>query len=111
MDAYLIELRSLGGLSGSPVFLHLSGPRSKKNSDKFFVIEPHAFYLLGLVNGHWNLDPATKEVISEDYQINNREKINTGIGIVVPAIKILETLNHPIVCQERGLIMQNYKDK
>jgi len=111
MDAYLIELRSLGGLSGSPVFLHLSGNRVMKDGGNVTRVGHRGFYLLGVLHGHWDLDSAIQDVITEDYQINDREKINTGIGIAIPAIKILETLNQPIVAQQREQIMQDIRIK
>ena len=93
MDAYLIELRSLGGLSGSPVFLHLYGTRRMKDGSNVMALGGHQFYLLGLLHGHWDLDSAIQDVITEDYQQEDKEKINTGIGISIPSIKILEALN------------------
>ena len=59
MDAYLIEARSIGGISGSPVFTHMEvrphttlalAPQRQllQRSEK-----PH--YLLGLVHGHYTI--------------------------------------------------------
>ena len=114
MDAYLIELRSLGGLSGSPVFLHLSDSRIMKSDDKNTIVRTmsggHKFYLLGLLHGHWDLESATQDVITEDYPQDNKEQINTGIGIAIPAIKILETLNQDIVQRQRqSIIIEHLK--
>ena len=109
MDAYLIELRSLGGLSGSPVFLHLFSNRIMKNGN--IRIGDRNFYLLGLLHGHWDLDSAIQDVITEDYQQENKEKINTGIGITIPSIKILEALNQTTLSNQREQIMQDIKNK
>jgi hypothetical protein len=52
VDAYLVEARSIGGLSGSPVFV--------MSRDKDF--KPNEIHLLGLVHGHYD--------ISEDVEID-----------------------------------------
>ena len=110
MDAYLIELRSLGGLSGSPVFLYLANPRIIKGNSTI-LHGGHQFYLLGLLHGHWDLHSATQDVVTEDYQQENKDKINTGIGIAVPAMKILETLNQPSLKEPRDKAIQEEKDR
>jgi len=70
MDAYLVEVVSLGGLSGSPVFVRKSGYRSGPMSFKFF--------LLGSIHAHWdeevekeasNEPKESLDVISEDKNI------------------------------------------
>jgi hypothetical protein len=57
--------------------------------------------LLGLVHGHFDLHlPDTDADIAET-DTTSRLLINSGIAIVVPAIKIIETLNHPTLLEER----------
>jgi hypothetical protein len=68
MDAYLIEARSLGGLSGSPAFVH----------------RVRSFHFLGLMHGHWDVP-------------DRQGAVNMGIAIVVPARKILEVLEQPLL--------------
>jgi hypothetical protein len=57
-DAYLVEVRSIGGLSGSPVFVrHTIGfpvQRTDGSSDMAFANGP-ATTLLGLMHGHWDI--------------------------------------------------------
>jgi hypothetical protein len=89
MEAYLVECRSIGGLSGSPVFLHSGAFRVVNNALKPVDI---SFYLLGLIHGHWDTDAVDVDAIED---ATNIEKINTGIAIIVPVDKILEVLNHP----------------
>lgn len=84
MRAILIEVRSIGGLSGSPVFVHMGGFRvhdgrpSFDNSDRPFL-------LCGLIHGHWD---ALNAEVDADILGTGNEKINTGIAIVVPADEI-----------------------
>lgn len=86
-DAYLIEARSLGGLSGSPAFVYpWRGDR---------------FYLLGLMHGHWDTLIEDPDVSMVQDAAGNVERVNVGIAIVVPAKKILEVLDHPELLAER----------
>src|SRR5260370_20532817 len=59
MDAYLVEMRSVGGISGSPVLTHMAiRPKVMlPKSDQFAKIErsPKTHYLLGLVQGHYTI--------------------------------------------------------
>jgi len=86
IEAYLIEARSIGGLSGSPVFVIVSlfGPA----------------YLLGLMHGHWDIAPDLKNdaVLMDDDTLG---KVNMGIAIVIPAKKILEVLQQPELIEMR----------
>jgi hypothetical protein len=51
-------------------------------------------YLLGLIHGHWDIPAEKTTDTTEDSKI--RAGVNVGIAMVVPAKKILETLN----CEE-----------
>jgi hypothetical protein len=86
MRAYLIESRSIGGLSGSPVFLNLGQVSVLNNQVKFMHGQLH--YLMGLVHGHY--DTLASEVASaETAQLDlANAKINAGIAIVVPVSDI-----------------------
>lgn len=83
MPCYLIELRSLEGLSGSPVFVYL---HDRILNGKVATIQGgQPFYLLGILHGHWNLK-------NTENPMDETGEINSGIGIVVSAIRIIETL-------------------
>lgn len=94
IEAYLIEARSIGGLSGSPAFVR-----------ETVALGLGRFYLLGLMHGHWDI-PADKK---NDFFVNKEilGTVNMGIAIVVPAKKILETLNNPDLIQQREEIEKN----
>ena len=105
IEAYLVEARSIGGLSGSPVFLHLSGMR--KGSLKLGV-EP--IYWLGLMHGHFDLmNTGVVDAITQDNLYNL--KINMGIAIVVPVAKILEVLNQDEFMEARKQASEAHKLK
>jgi len=83
LDAYLIEARSVGGLSGSPVFLNLGTSRYKKGQQVTSHRGP-IILLLGLIHGHFDV-PFAQVVADAESLGLTPEKINTGIAIVTPA--------------------------
>lgn len=89
MEAYLAEGRSIGGLSGSPVFVRntVKWPMhsSKGPTHLYGLGDGH---LLGLMHGHW-------EVPVSFSATEQAEAVNMGVSIIVPAKKILEVLYHP----------------
>ena len=90
MEAYLVEGRSIGGLSGSPVFVRntVKMPTQTAKGKPAFIAGLGQSHLLGLVHGHWDLPVSFSATERE-------EAVNMGVSIVVPAKKILETLHHP----------------
>ncbi len=90
IDAYLVEARSIGGLSGSPVFVYLGSMRTVGMSMQLGRAGP-LFYWLGLMHGHFDLAKLEGDALVEDSLTNL--KINIGIAIVIPVWKILEVLN------------------
>lgn len=95
IEAHLIEARSIGGLSGSPVFvrrtLHM-GFTDKVTKKYELLGGAGSFYLLGLMHGQWDIDP---KMINEPIITHVDGGVNVGIAIVVPARKILEVLHLP----------------
>ena len=96
MDAYLIEARSIGGLSGSPVFVNFGTIRGRRVS----VSGNPIYFLIGLMHGHYEADAAridTEElnpIVDDGFAPKN---VNMGIAIVVPVSKLMEMLNSPLV--------------
>lgn len=90
IEALLIEARSIGGLSGSPVVLYPSMFNfiARKLRDPNYSTKAAA--LIGLVHGHFDLP------LAEGFQESGSSAgVNSGIGVVVPVQKILDTLDHP----------------
>lgn len=93
IDAYLIEARSIGGLSGSPVVLNLGYVRSFGGAVKFRKSSNPAFYLMGAIHGHYDSNLGGIDGFpSVENSAPSNEIINTGIAIVVPFYKILEVI-------------------
>lgn len=92
IDAYLIEGRSIGGLSGSPAFVsetvRIAYPPPLAGKKQEFMWLPGQTYFLGLVRGHWDAPEEKGFAGLED-------RVNMGIALVVPAKKIREILDKP----------------
>jgi hypothetical protein len=92
-DAYLVEARSIGGISGSPVFVHLGSARQIGGSMMISSGGPQ-FLLLGLVHGHYDVEEAMVDEIGEDASSGlSTAKINSGIAIVIPIEKAFDLLD------------------
>ena len=101
MDAYLIEAKSIGGLSGSPVFAHMPPIRvqtfDETHKAKFFLPRM-SHYLLGMVQGHFVVENSEDAIVESDQRVG---QINTGIAVVVPVQSIIETVDHPALLAAR----------
>lgn len=100
IEAYLIEARSVGGLSGSPVFLDPGRFRLSKNGDtrEWRATGDPGGYLLGVMHGHWDAPKEAVEVDVEeapegDYFGMSKEYINMGIAVVTPIDKLLNLID------------------
>ena len=105
-DAYLAEVRSIGGLSGSPVWVAIdpgrpiSGPAS-------FRSPAWSFYLLGLIRGHWQKE----EDWLADFGNSEHESLNTGIAMVTPIQKALDIIDSETLVKERGRVDRERAEK
>ena len=121
--AYLIESRSIKGLSGSPVFTYRDsweGPQAGElsnmstysfttasrliNDTSVFTTGAPSYYWLGLVHGHWEAEVVRSDI--EDIDDGIKEYVNTGIAIVVPATDVWEVLDHPDFVEHRGYLAE-----
>jgi hypothetical protein len=100
-DVYLIEARSIGGISGSLVSVRpplCYGIETPKGTTAYFDASGD-FKLLGVMQGHWDIKES--EINNPKIEHDRKRGVNMGIGIVVPAIKILETINQPGLAELR----------
>lgn len=97
-EAFLVEVLSAGGISGSPAFVWLNPTRRPGfiNLPPIQIDEPLpldvAPRLLGLVSGHFDM----KQIFSFSHLYDaepDNYTANSGISIVVPAYDILRELN------------------
>ncbi len=89
LDAYLVEARSIGGLSGSPVFVN-AGASRQIGGNTVFAGGP-MFYLLGLMHGHYTVDVGKVGAAKTDDLSD--EAINMGIAVVLPVTRVLDVIN------------------
>jgi hypothetical protein len=80
--AFLIESRSVGGLSGSPVFASVGFWRHDEDGQLKLRTTFRSTYLIGLISGHWNAEAEIEGGIE-------REFVNMGIAKVTPMDKVL----------------------
>jgi hypothetical protein len=95
-DVYLVEAHSLGGVSGAPVFVRPTIDFKVTDSDgkeRNAFAAGLGFVLLGLMHGHWDIRES--EMNKAFFDHDRKRGVNMGIAIVVPAIKILETIYQP----------------
>jgi hypothetical protein len=85
MDAFLIEARSIGGLSGSPVFVHIGNVRVVEGQLK--TATKPVYYLAGLIHGHYD------QMMATGTSGGQRDSVNTDIAIVVPIENTLSFLD------------------
>jgi hypothetical protein len=93
MWGYLVELKSLGGLSGSPVFLQKT-IEGKVES-----------FLFGLMHGHFVVENP-EDAISVSGKDKPTGQINTGIGLVIPIERVLEVINQPKLVKQRKTVVE-----
>jgi hypothetical protein len=84
IEAFLVEARSIGGLSGSPVFVILEQMQLSKDGAGYGHVQ--RLYLLGLVHGHWDAEFSQSEVAASTK--SEREAFNMGIAMIIPAHQI-----------------------
>ena len=80
VDAYLIEARSIAGLSGSPVFIFpdlrsvlAKGLRGNMGQ---------GCALLGLMHGHFDIQNLNEDVVADEDAPTR--SVHTGVGVVIP---------------------------
>lgn len=112
IEAYLVESRSVGGLSGSPVFVDVGLVRGREeNRIRRRTGDSPAMYLMGVMQGHWaapieiprvnpkeetaNLETAdaanTQPPQLDSIDITS-EYVNMGIAVVTPIDKLFQLI-------------------
>lgn len=91
-DAYLAELRSIGGLSGSPVFVSPTGARS----DSFGRL-----FVLGLIRGHWDF----KQRGVVDFADDESRAVNMGIATITPIGEVIKLAKREDVTKHRKMMI------
>lgn len=109
---YIAEIRSLGGVSGSPAFVFLPSDREGFKGEfdphtTFIPLGGGEFYLLGIVIGHW--DDREVTIRSKDFVIDSNDVVNIGLGTILPVTHLLATLMHPSLVKNRQELDSEYQ--
>jgi hypothetical protein len=108
VEAHLIEAMSIGGLSGSPVFVNLGPVRIKNSSVVQTVGRPYLFF--GMIHGHFDVKNLNEDVVSDD-ETKSSKGLHTGIGVVIPARKIIETVFQPDQSEMRRKLIERHRNE
>lgn len=108
-DAYLIEARSISGLSGSPVFIR--APLFQVKNGTVVGSKGPQFYLLGLMHGHFDVKNLKDDIVLDSADDSEPRGVNTGIGVVIPVEKILETIYQPELVEMRKKAAKEHIEK
>lgn len=93
-EGYLVETRSIGGLSGSPVYVKRPDIVIEDEKVKFFSGD--MIYPLGILLGHHAVETREDEIPVPRVQgtkgapLERIEERNTGFGVVVPIERLTE---------------------
>jgi hypothetical protein len=112
--AYLVETRSLGGLSGSPVFLHLFPDRQRGDlrltgqqspDGDPTVIMP--YMLIGMVLGHHMSSEYLQDFAPREDSKWTDADMKSGLSVAMPVSEIIKFLFLPKLKQEREAAIEN----
>jgi hypothetical protein len=99
VEAFLVEMRSLSGFSGSPVFVYM-GPGTYRGNGTMMPIYSATIGLMGIDTGHKITTERPRN--RGDGSLTDLEvPMSTGISIVSPVWKIRNVLDEEILASER----------
>jgi hypothetical protein len=120
-DAFLIEVRSIDGLSGSPVCINLQGRRVPYTMPALPLPHPneprHLTFFVGMVLGYNSvINPRDNiEIVrtrrGRKTKVDATVPMNTGIAVVLPVWRIVEAIEQPSIMEARAKILENYRQQ
>lgn len=97
VNGYLVEAQTLHGLSGAPVFVEQTW-RLKIDDDQVAKVDTWTS-LLGVWQAAWAAPP--DDILAREMGQKTGVAVPVGMGIVVPAIRIVELLDTPDLAKMR----------
>jgi hypothetical protein len=100
VESYLVEMQSLQGLSGSPVFVRppiIFGPIDAAGRQVTALIPNNDMRLLGVWQGAWDAAPDRVAALQHGKLV----RVPVGMGVVTPVTKLKELFEMPEVKAER----------
>lgn len=91
VEAFLVEMRSLSGFSGSPVFVYM-GPGTYRGDGRMMKFYEEAIGLIGIDTGHIT---SRRPIVAADGSASKDSgyvEENTGVAIAAPVWKIADVL-------------------
>ena len=96
-------------LSGSPVFAHPDMALELSKALQRQKTTQQACALVGLMSGHFDVPNLNEDVVTDENE--QKGSVHTGIGVVVPVEKILETIRHPDLSTMRKAAAKQFRDQ
>ncbi len=101
VEAYLIELRTIAGLSGSPVYLN--PPRVTVKDKKIQFLDGDFYLPIGVLIGYHVVESKEDQVVVPRFQAGEHDdepeedtdspdQRNTGFGVVIPFERVMEMI-------------------
>lgn len=110
-DAFLIEVRSIDGLSGSPVCVHVDVSEVMPDDPEISPVQGGTYRLMGMVLGYNQINYPLDSIsiveegnghsASRSASARKLDTLNTGIAVVLPVWKIIEAVNQPALIAKR----------
>ena len=92
--AFLVETRSLGGMSGSPVMFHTDptrgGRREPFRTDPTTGLLVSPYFLIGMLQGVWSGQYPGDFIAKDDLKTD--AEFNSGISVVIPISQVMEVI-------------------
>jgi hypothetical protein len=113
-ESFLVEARSIGGYSGSPVFVYIPVASQREGVEDwvsaFKVLQSHGPWLLGVDWGYINdwepVRDATGQPVNPANPKATQVRMNTGMMAVVPAWKLAKLLDEGSLAEERKMLIE-----
>lgn len=99
VEAYLVEVRSIAGLSGSPVFLQV--PRIRFTDDGPQFLDTDITLFVGMMIGYHVVESRQDQIATPQFQGFREtsgagsDERNTGFAVVIPEDRFLELMEMP----------------
>jgi hypothetical protein len=98
VNAYLVEVRSIAGLSGSPVFLNV--PHFRMKDGQMQTLTNPIYQPIGILVGYHIIEsredqitvPRDQNFVPAATEFVGMPELNTGFGVVIPIERLIDIL-------------------